>query len=106
MKIDTEDLRKSASDLSSSLKGFFEDVERIQDEFDRTSSAINEVADEILDEDESYMMSVLYGEDIEKMKMNIQNTTYYLRQVWFYVKDLQIKIKRNNEVLDNDQCKR
>lgn len=99
MKIDTEDLRKSASDLSSSLKGFFEDVERIQDEFDRTSSAINEVADEILDEDESYMMSVLYGEDIEKMRMNIQNTTYYLRQVWFYVNDLQIKIKRNNEVL-------
>ena len=102
MKIDTEDLRKSASDLSSSLKDYFEDVERIQDEFDRTSSAISDAADEILDEDESYMMSVLYGEDIEKMKMNIQNTTYYLRQVWFYVKDLQIKIKRNNEVLDND----
>lgn len=99
MKIDTEDLRKSASDLSSSLKSCFEDIERIQDEFDRTSSAINEAVDEILDEDESYMMSVLYGEDIEGMKMNIQNTTYYLRQVWFYVKDLQIKINRNNEVL-------
>ena len=47
MKIDTEDLRKSASDLSSSLKDYFGDVERIQSEFDRTSNAINEVADEI-----------------------------------------------------------
>ena len=102
MKIDTEDLRKSASGLRSSLKDYFEDVERMQDEFDRISSAINEATDEILDEDESYMMSVLYGEDIEKMKMNIQNTTYYLHQVWLYAKDLQIKIKRNNEVLDND----
>lgn len=102
MKIDTEDLRKSASDLSSSLKDYFKDVERIQDEFDRTSSAINEVTDEILDEDESYMMSALYGEDIEKMRMNIQNATYYLQQVWDNVDDLQIKIKRNNEVLDND----
>ena len=105
MKIDTEDLRKSASDLSSSLKDYFEDVERIQDEFDefdRTSSAINEATDEILDEDKSYMMSALYGEDIEKMRMNIQNATYYLQQVWDNVDDLQIKIKRNDEVLDND----
>ena len=99
MKIDTEDLRKSASDLSSSLKDYFEDVERIQDEFDRIISAINKAADEISDEDEIYMMSVLYGEDIEKMRINIQNTTYYLRQVRHYVKDLQIKIKLNNEVL-------
>ena len=99
MKIDTEDLRKSASDLSSLLKDYFENVERMQDEFDRTSSAINEATDEILDEDESYMMSVLYGEDIEKIRMNIQNATYYLQQVWDNVDDLQIKIKRNNEVL-------
>ena len=106
MKIDTEDLHKSASDLSSSLKDYFGDVERIQSEFDRTSNAINEVADEILDEDESYMMSALYGEDIEKMRMNIQNATYYLQRVWDDVDDLQIKIKRNNEVLDNDQCER
>ena len=102
MKIDTKDLRKSASDLSSSLKSCFEDVERIQDEFDRTSSAINEAVDEILDEDESYMMSVLYGEDIEGMKMNIQNATYYLQRVWDNVDDLQTKIKRNDEVLGND----
>ena len=99
MKIDTEDLHKSASDLSSSLKDYFEDVERTQDEFDRTSSAINEAIDEILDEDESYMMSVLYGEDIEKIRMNIQNATYYLQRVWDNVDDLQIKIKRNDEVL-------
>lgn len=99
MKIDTEDLRKSASDLSSSLKDYFKDVERIQDEFDRTSSAINEVADEILDEDESNIMSALYGDDIEKMRMNVQNATYYLQQVWDNVDDLQIKIKRNDEVL-------
>ena len=45
------------------------------------------------------MMSALYGEDIEKMRMNIQNATYYLQQVWDDVDDLQIKIKRNNEVL-------
>lgn len=50
-------------------------------------------------EDESYMMSALYGEDIEKMRMNIQNATYYLQQVWDNVDDLQIKIKRNDEVL-------
>lgn len=99
MKIDTEDLCKSASDLSSSLKDYFEDVERMQDEFGRTSSAINEATDEILDEDESYMMSALYGDDIEKMRMNIQSATYYLQQVWDNVDDLQIKIKRNNEVL-------
>lgn len=99
MKIDTEDLRKSASGLSSSLKGYFKDVERIQDEFDSISSAINEATDEILDEDESYMMSALYGDDIEKMRMNIQNATYYLQQVWDNVDDLQIKIKRNDEVL-------
>ena len=99
MKIDTKDLRKSASDLSSSLKDYFENVERIQDEFDRTSSAINEVVDEILDKDESNMMDALYGVDIEKMRMNIQNATYYLQQVWDDVDDLQIKIKRNDEVL-------
>lgn len=99
MKIDTEDLRKSASDLSSSLKDYFENVERIQDEFDRTSSAINEVVDEILDKDESNMMDALYGVDIEKMRMDIQNATYYLQRVWDNVDDLQIKIKRNNEVL-------
>ena len=99
MKIDTEDLRKSASDLSSSLKDYFKDVERIQDEFDRTSSAINEATDEILDDDESNMMSALYGDDIEKMRTNIQNATYYLQQVWDNVDDLQINIKRNNEVL-------
>lgn len=99
MKIDTEDLRKSASDLSSSLKDYFEDVERIQDEFDKISSAINEATDEILDEDESYMMSALYGDDIDKMRMNIQNATYYLQRVWDNVDDLQIKIKRNDEVL-------
>ena len=102
MKIDTEDLRKSASDLSSSLKGYFEDVERIQDEFDRTSSAINEAADEILNDDESHMMSALYGDDIEKMRFNIQNATYYLQQVWDNVDDLQIEIKQNNEVLGDD----
>ncbi len=99
MKIDTKDLRKSASDLSSSLKDYFENVERIQDEFDRTSSAINEVVDEILDKDESNMMDALYGVDIEKMRMDIQNATYYLQRVWDNVDDLQIKIKRNNEVL-------
>lgn len=99
MKIDTKDLRKSTSDLSSSLKDYFEDVERIRDEFDRTSSAINEATDEILDEDESNMMSVLYGEDIEKMRMNIQSVTYNLQQLWDNVDDLQIKIKRNDEVL-------
>lgn len=102
MKIDTEDLLKSASVLSNSLKGYFEDVERIQGEFDRTSSAINEATDEILDEDESYMMSALYGENIEKMRMNIQSVTHYLQQVWDSVDELQINIKRNNEVLDND----
>lgn len=99
MKIDTEDLRKNASDLSSSLKDYFEDVERIQDEFDRTSSAINEATDEILDEDESNMMSALYGVDIEKMRMSIQSATYYLQQVWDNVDGLQIKIKRNDEAL-------
>lgn len=102
MKIDTEDLRKSASDLSSSLKDYFGDVERIQDEFDKLSSAINEATDEILDEDESYMMSILYGEDIEKMRMNIQNATYYLQQVWDSADNLWIKIKRNDEALDDD----
>lgn len=102
MKIDTENLRKSASDLSSSLKDYFEDVERIQDEFDRTSSAINEVTEEILYDDESCMMSLLYGEDIEKMRMNIQSVTYYLQHVWDNVDDLQTKINRNNEVLGND----
>ena len=101
-KIDTEDLCKSASDLSSSLKDYFKDVERIQDEFDRTSSAINEVADEILGEDESYMMSILYGEDIEKMRMNIKNATYYLEQVWDNADNLWIKIKRNGEMLGDD----
>lgn len=100
MKIDTENLRKSASDLSGSLKDYFKDVERIQDEFDRTSSAINEATDEILDEDESNMMSALYGDEIEKMRMNIQSATYYLQQVWNDVDDLQINIKRNNEVLE------
>ena len=99
MKIDTEDLRKSASDLSCSLKGYFGDVESIQDEFGEISSAINEAVDEILDEDESYMMSILYGDDIEKMRTNIRNATYYLQQVWDNVDDLQIKIKRNDEVL-------
>lgn len=102
MKIDTEDLRKSASDLSSSLKDYFEDVERIQGEFDRTSSAINEATDEILDEDESDMMNALYGVDIEKMRLSMQSATYDLQQLWNDVNDLQIKIKRNNEVLGND----
>jgi predicted nucleic acid-binding Zn-ribbon protein len=102
MKIDTEDLRKSASDLSGSLKGYFGDVERIQDEFDKLSSAINEATDEILDDDESYMMSILYGEDIEKMRMNIKNATYYLEQVWNDADNLRIKIKRNDEVLGDD----
>lgn len=102
MKIDTKYLRKSASDLSSLLKDYFENVERIQDEFDRTSSAINEVVDEILDRDESNMMNALYGVDIEKMRMSIQSATYDLQQLWDDVDDLQIKIKRNDEVLDND----
>lgn len=99
MKIDTEDLRKIASDLSSSLKDYFGDVERIQSEFDRTSSAINEATDEILDEDESDMMNALYGVDIEKMRLSMQSATYDLQQLWNDVNDLQIKIKRNNEVL-------
>lgn len=102
MKINTEDLRKSASDLSSLLKDYFENVERMQDEFDRTSSAINEATDEILDEDESNILNALYGMDIEKMRMNIQNATYYLQQIWDNVDDLQIKIKRNDEALDNN----
>ena len=79
-----------------------EDVEKIQDEFDITSSTINEVADEILDEDKSYVMSVLYGDDIEKTRFNIQNAAYYLQRVCDRVNDLQVKIKRNDEVLGND----
>lgn len=99
MNIDTAILQRKMTDLSDSLLSYREDVEKLRDEFDRTSSSIKEVIDEINDEDESNLLHIMYSDKTDHLKSKIDEAVTLLEEVHEINNSLIYKISQDKEVL-------
>lgn len=99
MNVDTAILQRKMTDLSDSLIGYREDVKKLRDEFDRTSSSIKEAIDEINDEDESNLLHIMYSDKTDHLKSKIDEASALLEEVQEITNNLSYKISQDKEVL-------
>lgn len=99
MKIDTAILQKKMTNLSDSLLSYCKDVKELGDKFDRNSSTIKEVIDEINYEDESNLLHIMYSDKTDHLKSKIDEASTLLEEVREITNDLSYKISKDSEAL-------
>lgn len=102
MKIDTEVLSKKMERLDNCLSDYYPEIEVLNDKFDDLRMKVTKAMDEIIAEDDSRIMRMLYKQEIDDLKDVIEIASGYLSNIKETAEDLSFDVEDNWKVLMNE----
>lgn len=103
MKIDTADLSKKMLSLTHCLEDYWNlNLDRAEAEIDDGNSATMEVIDNLLGGDESKLLQIMYGKEIEDLRSKMVALRISLSEVQQKASDLSFRIYKDREALKHD----
>ena len=103
MKIDTVDLSQKMEQLNNCLSDYYPEVEALSNKFDDLRLKITEAMDEILVEDDSRIMRMLYKQEIDELKDISMITSGYLLKIKSTAEGLSFDVEDNWKELMNEE---
>lgn len=103
MKIDTEKLAQKMEQLDNCLSDYYPEVEVMFDKFNEISLTAEKIMNEVLEEDKSHIMRILYKEEIDNLKDFMESAGNYLLNVKGIAEDLSFDVEDNWKELMNEE---
>lgn len=102
MKIDTGVLSKKMVQLDNCLSDYYPEIEALNDKFDDLRMKVTKAMDEIIAEDDSRIMRMLYKQEIDELKDITMITSGYLLKIKSRAENLSFDVEDNWKVLMNE----
>lgn len=100
MQVETTELRRKMSQINERLESYFKEVGEMEAQFIKLSASVTDTVDETLNSDESNLLSIMYRERLNELKVEIDLVKNSLKQHQHITSDFSYKVYQDVEDLE------
>lgn len=95
MQIETSELRRKTIQINERLEDYFKEVGEMEAQFIKLSASVTETVNETLNSDESNLLSIMYRERLDDLKVEIATVKNSIKQHQHITSDFSYKVYQN-----------
>lgn len=100
IQIETTELRRKMSQINERLESYFKEVGEMESQFLKLSASVAETVDKTIDSDESNLLSIMYRERLNELKVEMASVKGSLQQHQHITSDFSYKVYQDVEDLE------
>lgn len=100
MQIETTELRRKMIQINERLEDYFKEVGKMEAQFIKLSASVTDTVDKTINSDESNLLSIMYRERLNELKVEIESVKSLLKQHQHITSDFSYKVYQDVEDLE------